>query len=822
MALTPEQQKVLNKLLAEGLITQKQINEVAKDTAATNQLINDTLETQGRINQANLDTQFKAYTQSARLTDEIEEQLNIQRKRNKEERELAKLTNDISSTLNKQIKDFKSVDKINAQISKNTDLQKRIKTEIANADSKSKAILAEYSSLESQITAEVEKQDTLSGQELIDSQQKLSNLLNEADVLKGNLTTQQSILVALDEQSTAIDTANQALEAQKDNVRDINKRLGLSGGIVKGATKLFRGLGIDSAADQMGGLNEELQTMAEEGASSGDIMKKSFTGSTDALKEGLKDPLTQITLLGAAGIGIFKMLLNLALEADKGFGQIVKQTGLQNDAALKVRDNISQQAAATDNLFINSKNLTESFNTLTQQTGMLADFGGQTLETFTSLNKQLGLSEKGATQLTMQARMQGKNTERVLENTVGVVNQINKQNKSALSAKEILNDVAEVSADIAVSLGQNPEAIAAAVAEAKLLGLNLDEVAGIADGLLNIQGSLQAEMEAELILGKNLNLEKARSLALDNDMAGLAEELRNQEEIMLAFRTGNRIEQEAAAKALGLSREQMGQIIQQQDYLNLSQEEYTAAYGEQSYEQMQQLDAQEKMNASMEQFKMAMADVAVQMIPIVEGIANFISGLAKAKGGAGALVTVLGVIASLSVAASIAKIISSFAQIPMGVGIPLGIAASISMLALISSAKAKVAKATQAKDLRQRSGQKAVMSQTLGGLEPVLPAPEDDIVMGPGILNKVERAEAMDRNPRPGITNSVLESKAQAKEKVIVNNDNSELVKQNSEMMAMFKSMNQSLNSINKKESNVYLGSEQVQNNLNRSTAGLR
>jgi hypothetical protein len=305
-------------------------------------------------------------------------------------------------------------------------------------------------------------------------------------------------------------------------------------------------------------------------------------------------------------------------------------------------------------------------------------------------------------------------------------------------------------------------------------------------------------------------------------MAGLAEELRNQEEIMLAFRTGNRIEQEAAAKALGLSREQMGQIIQQQDYLNLSQEEYTAAYGEQSYEQMQQLDAQEKMNASMEQFKMAMADVAVQMIPIVEGIANFISGLAKAKGGAGALITVLGVIASLSVAASIAKIISSFAQIPMGVGIPLGIAASISMLALISSAKAKVAKATQAKDLRQRSGQKAVMSQTLGGLEPVLPAPEDDIVMGPGILNKVERAEAMDRNPRPGITNSVLESKAQVKEKVIVNNDNSELIKQNSEMMAMFKSMNQSLNSINKKESNVYLGSEQVQNNLNRSTAGLR
>ena len=81
------------------------------------------------------------------------------------------------------------------------------------------------------------------------------------------------------------------------------------------------------------------------------------------VQKGLKDPLTQITLLGAAGIGIFKMLLNLALEADKGFGQIVKQTGLQNDAALKVRNNISEQAASTDNLFINSKKLTEHAKT---------------------------------------------------------------------------------------------------------------------------------------------------------------------------------------------------------------------------------------------------------------------------------------------------------------------------------------------------------------------------------------------------------------------------------------------------------------------------
>ena len=38
----------------------------------------------------------------------------------------------------------------------------------------------------------------------------------------------------------------------------------------------------------------------------------------------------------------------------------------------------------------------------------------------------------------------------------------------------------------------------------------------------------------------------------------------------------------------------------------------------------------------------------------------------------------------------------------------------------------------------------------------------------------------------------------------------------------MFSSMNTTLSKINNKESNVYLGSEQVQKNLNRSTAGMR
>ena len=73
-------------------------------------------------------------------------------------------------------------------------------------------------------------------------------------------------------------------------------------------------------------------------------------------------------------------------------------------------------------------------------------------------------------------------------------------------------------------------------------------------------------------------------------MKGLAEEIGNQEQITNAFRTGNRIQQEAAAKALGMSRDELAKMIMLQDQQKMSQEEFIATYGEQSYEQMQQLD----------------------------------------------------------------------------------------------------------------------------------------------------------------------------------------------------------------------------------------
>ena len=60
------------------------------------------------------------------------------------------------------------------------------------------------------------------------------------------------------------------------------------------------------------------------------------------------------------------------------------------------------------------------------------------------------------------------------------------------------------------------------------LGLNLSTVESIADSLLNFEQSIGSEMEASMLIGKQLNFNNARRLALEGDLAGAARDVVSQ------------------------------------------------------------------------------------------------------------------------------------------------------------------------------------------------------------------------------------------------------------------------------------------------------
>jgi hypothetical protein len=58
--------------------------------------------------------------------------------------------------------------------------------------------------------------------------------------------------------------------------------------------------------------------------------------------------------------------------------------------------------------------------------------------------------------------------------------------------------------------------------------LSLEQVANIANSLLQFEDSITSELEAELLIGRDLTLEKARQAALNNDLATVSEEIAKQ------------------------------------------------------------------------------------------------------------------------------------------------------------------------------------------------------------------------------------------------------------------------------------------------------
>ena len=88
--------------------------------------------------------------------------------------------------------------------------------------------------------------------------------------------------------------------------------------------------------------------------------------------------------------------------------------------------------------------------------------------------------------------------------------------------KKIQEGIGKISNANALSAKNNTKELTNQVFQAKLLGLEQSKVNDIAGGLLDFESSIQSEMEAELLTGKQLNLEKARTAALNNDMATVA------------------------------------------------------------------------------------------------------------------------------------------------------------------------------------------------------------------------------------------------------------------------------------------------------------
>jgi hypothetical protein len=332
-------------------------------------------------------------------------------------------------------------------------------------------------------------------------------------------------------------------------------------------------------------------------------------------------------LLGE-GVTLFDLISAAVLKSSQLTNQFQQELGVSYSNARAMREQLVNSAGASNDLFINSEKLQKSFFALKDTTGVFFDLSSQSAETFTNLTERIGLAGAEAGNLTMLMRLQGKETEANLENMYDTTGAMLQTSKTTASVKDILGDVAKSSKGLQASLAGNPQALAKAAIAARELGATLADMEKTQGALLDFEQSIGAELEAELLTGKQLNLERARAAALNNDMATLGEELKKQNVDLASFGNMNVKQQEAMAKAMGMQRGELGDMLLKQEMQNKTLDEIRSTMGEQAYEQAKALSAQDKFAAATEKVKDLFVGLMSIVTPIIDVLAMMLQPIA--------------------------------------------------------------------------------------------------------------------------------------------------------------------------------------------------
>jgi hypothetical protein len=167
------------------------------------------------------------------------------------------------------------------------------------------------------------------------------------------------------------------------------------------------------------------------------------------------------------------------------------------------------------------------------------------------LPAHLGVSGDEAGKLVNQfGNLQGQSN-KVALNTLETTSQLAAAN--GVIPSQVMKDLAsntELAATYASGFGDN---ISKAAIDAARLGVDLETVGKISDGLLDYQTSVAAEMEASVLLGKNLNLQKARELAYAGEIDGAMRAALDAAGGIEEFNKMDIFQKKAVAAAIGLS-----------------------------------------------------------------------------------------------------------------------------------------------------------------------------------------------------------------------------------------------------------------------------
>jgi hypothetical protein len=576
--------------------------------------------------------------QTRNLGQELRDMLGLSRQRNDYDKALLGLSRDITTQAQKNAVELGRNKEISKEILKNEKILESARREqlinakglnavqiqaadkIAKAQLKRQEIISEIDDLYDKLATADEEAAKKLKEDIAKREDQLASVESSLDThlkLADADTQRLSLATQLVQQAQKnVDITTKEGEIQKD----INEKMGITGDLVKSAGGLMSKLGFDSTSvsDGLSKAEKAMEEFADEAARSGkevskmEVAMKGLGPLIGTLAKGLTDPAV-----------VLGKIVSSFFELNKAGTKFQQQTGMNADALAGAN---SELATSVDFL--------QTAGELSTQIGTNAvvALGPDLVAAAAGLKNELGLSAENAGMLAVNAKLAGMSMEGLESQVQAATDEFNNTTDSAVSSTQVIRDMGKASKAVQAQFSQYPGGLAKAAAAARKIGMELKDMEGIMDGLLNFEDSIAAEMEAELLTGKELNLNKARELALSNDIEGVANELFKNAQDVTEFGKMNRIQQEAYAKSLGMSRDQLAEMAIQKGILNGMSDEEKAKIRGVTLEESKRMDIQENLQKSLDKLSQAIAPMLEILVPIAEVLGTIIRMIATPIG----------------------------------------------------------------------------------------------------------------------------------------------------------------------------------------------
>lgn len=258
-------------------------------------------------------------------------------------------------------------------------------------------------------------------------------------------------------------------------------------------------------------------------------------------------------------------------QINKSFGVGVKQAAMLSETFQKVAAQLNISGEQTAKY---GGSIRKMLPTLNQFKSANVDFYKGMQQTQHILQTNLGLTEDQANAYTQYAMQNGDSASSMLKATQAMAKSLDPDGTMGYF-KTITDAIAGTSEEIQLQYGKIPGSLEMAVLKAKRLGFELEDLAGAADSLLEIESSIGNELEYQLLSGHRLVDAQGNSLtnmyreaALRGDMNKQADILNNILENEGDVLENNLFARKQMAATLGIEEKQLASALQKKKILD--------------------------------------------------------------------------------------------------------------------------------------------------------------------------------------------------------------------------------------------------------------